>query len=191
MIRAMYFDFYGVWLPNRFADYIALAEQKSPELAVQLREVYQKYALGEEEPEFLANSIKFKLDMPAVTVDEFTLAHSDIAAGIIDFMRSLHGHFLKLGMLANLGKQEYNLLLQINAQYELFEAITGPVTTGAPLMSEETIGSALRQIGEPPESVLVVTGDQQFQQYAASLGMQTVIFAGVPNLQAYLAQALA
>lgn len=141
--------------------------------------------------EYMANTFKFKLDMPDIEPNVFELRETDISQGLIDFIRDLHGHFLKLGVFANLGQQEYTLLQNINAKYQLFEVITGPIKLGSSLLSQEAFAGALRAIGEPPETCLLVTGDPQFGSLAASFGLQTLRFQGFGNLKESLSQLLA
>ncbi len=190
MIRAILFDFYNVWAPEKFSKYIAIAEQNSPELAREFRETINKYYLGLVNTEYIANKFKFKLNRTDIDPHEFKLDKSEISPSLIDFMRNLHSHFIKLGVLANLGTQEYDLLISLNAQYQFFEVITGPIVLGVPLLSHEALVKALQAIGEPPQSCLIVTGNVQYQQFATGFGIQTLHFEGFPKLKESLDQLL-
>ena len=107
-------------------------------------------------------------------------------------MRNLHGHFVKLGVLANLGQQEFKLLTDLNAHTQLFEVITGPLPLQmqAPLLSQDVFAAALQAIGEPPRSCLVVTGNPAYLSFAESLGITALPFEGFPKLQQTLEQLL-
>lgn len=193
MIRAIFFDFYGVWVPNRFSEYLAQAEQHGPEVVNELATVVSRYFQGEATPAEVADSFRFKLSRPDIDTEQFTLQESDISPVVTDFMRDLHGHFVKLGILANLGVQEYDLLTSFNKHNQLFEVITGPFPLGlkVPLLSQEVFVQALQAIGEPPRSCLIVTGNEAYQQFAEQLGIATLMFEGLPKLRQTLEQLVA
>src|SRR5579884_3816230 len=152
MIRAVFFDFYSVWSPDKFMYYQAVAEQTGPEVSKQLSDTLERYFHGEVDLDFVANVIKLKLAQPEVSEDTFKMRASDISLEIIELMRNLHAHFLKLGILANLGKQEYELLNEFNEHNNVFEVISSPLSqrTDATLLSQTVIAKALQDIGEPP-----------------------------------------
>lgn len=192
MIRAIFFDFYGVWLPDRFSEYLAQAEPRGPVIVNELQGLVGRYFQGKATPDEVANGFQTALGRPDITVDQFTLLESDIAPQVGDFMRELHGHFVKLGVLANLGPQEYKLLSDFNAHNQLFEVITGPLPLGlnVPLVDQRVFVAALQAIGEPPESCLYITGNDSYRQFAESLGLQTMDFTGLPALREALNERL-
>ncbi len=193
MIRAIFCDFYGVWVPDRFEEYLRQAEQYGPVITNELQGVVGRYFQGKATPAEVAQQFQLKLNRPDITAEQFTLLETDIAPAVGDFMRNLHGHFVKLGVLANLGVQEYQLLQSFNQHSQLFEAITSPLSLGlnVPLLNQQVFAAALQAIGEPPKSCLVITGNDSYQRFAASLGIATMPFEGLPKLQATLDQVLA
>lgn len=193
VIRAIFFDFYGVWLPDIFSEYLAQAQQRGPVVASELEAVVNKYFQGEASPTDVADNFRFKLSRPDIDTSQFTLQESDISPAVADFMRNLHGHFVKLGILANLGVQEYELLTSFNDHNQLFEVITGPLPLQlkTPLLSQEVFVQALQAIGEPPRSCLVITGNEAYRQFAESLGIATLQFEGLPKLRQTLEEKLA
>jgi FMN phosphatase YigB (HAD superfamily) len=193
MIRAIFFDFYSVWVPDIFSEYLALAPQRGPVVAGELQDIVNKYFMGEVTPAVVADSFRYKLARPDIDESQFTLKETDISPAVTNFMRNLHGHFVKLGVLANLGVQEYEILNSFNLHNPLFEVITGPLPLRmrAPLLSQEVFAQALQAIGEPPGSCLAVSGNPNYLQFAQSLGLAVLPFAGMPNLQQTLDQLLA
>lgn len=193
MIRAIFFDFYGVWVPDRFSEYLRQAEARGPVVTNELQGVVGRYFQGRATPAEVAQQFQIKLNRPDITAEQFTLLESDIAPEVGDFMRNLHGHFVKLGVLANLGVQEYRLLTSFNQHNQLFEVITGPMPLGlnVPLVSQEVFAAALQAIGEPPQSCLVITGNASYRSFAESLGIRTMDFEGLPALRETLDQLLA
>ncbi|HVA11334.1 MAG TPA: hypothetical protein VNG32_04185 [Candidatus Dormibacteraeota bacterium] len=192
MIRAIFFDFYSVWVPDVFSDYLAIAQQGGPAVAGELQSVVDKYFQGQITPDKVADSFRYKLSRPDIDSGIFTLRPDSISPAVTNFMRNLHGHFVKLGVLANLGPQEYKILSEYNKQNQLFEVITGPLPLNlkAPLLSQDVFAQALQAIGEPPRSTLVVSGNAAYLQFAQSLGISALPFAGLPNLQQTLEQIL-
>lgn len=192
MIRAIFFDFYSVWVPDVFSDYLYQAQLRSPEVATELQAVVGRYFYGQATPTEVADQFRFKLARPDIDTNQFTLSEASISPNVTNLMRNLHGHFVKLGILANLGPQEYAILSDYNKRNELFEVIAGPLQLqmNAPLLSQEVFAKALQAIGEPPRSTLVVSGNTAYQQFAQSLGIQVIPFAGMPNLQQTLDQLL-
>jgi FMN phosphatase YigB (HAD superfamily) len=193
VIRAIFFDFYGVWLPDIFSEYLAQAQQRGPVVAGELEAVVSKYFQGEVSPTDVADNFRFKLSRPDIDTSQFILRESDISPAVADFMRNLHGHFVKLGILANLGVQEYELLTSFNNHNQLFEVITGPLSLQLknPLLSQDVFVQALQAIGEPPRSCLIVTGSEAYRQFAESLGISTLPFEGFPKLRQTLEEKLA
>src|ERR1700677_4419405 len=139
MIRAIFFDFYSVWVPDIFSEYLAQAEQHGPVITGELQAVVNQYFQGQVTPEFVADSFRFKLSRPDIDAGQFILKETDISPAVTNFMRNLHGHFVKLGVLAYLGPQEFGILTSFNAHNQLFEVITGPLPLGmkSPLLSQE------------------------------------------------------
>ncbi len=193
MIRAVFFDFYSVWVPDVFTDYLAEARQQNPAIAGELQAVVDKYFFGEANSAEVAEAFRSKLARPDIDANQFTLQETDISPAVIDLMHELHGRFVKLGVLANLGTREYEILTRFNAQNQVFEIIAGPLALRirAPLLSQDVFTTALRAIGEPPASCLVVSGNQNYLQFAQSIGVRALPFAGLPNLRQTLDQLLA
>jgi FMN phosphatase YigB (HAD superfamily) len=193
MIRAVLFDFYGVWVPDRFGEYISQASELGPVVVNDLQGVVGRYFQGRATPAEVAQEFSVKLNRPDIDVEQFTLLESDISPAVGDFMRELHAHFVKLGVLADLGSQEYQLLNGFNQHNQLFEAIVSPYSLGmnVPLLSQEVFAAALQAIGEPPQSCLAVTGNDSYKRFAESLGIITMPFEGLPALRQTLEQELA
>lgn len=193
MIRAIFFDFYGVWVPDRFSEYLAQAEEHGPVITNDLQGVVGRYFQGRATPAEVAENFQLKLNRPDIDADQFILLETDIAPAVGDFMRELHGHFVKLGVLANLGVQEYQLLTSFNQHNQLFETIVSPLSLGLnlPLVNREVFVAALQAIGEPPQSCLFITGNESYQRFAESLGIATMPFKGLPSLRQTLNEVLA
>lgn len=193
MIRAILFDFYGVWLPDIFANYLAEAQQQGFEVSDELQKTVNRYYHGLAGVEEVAGAFRFKLNRPDIDVQQFVLNENSIAPAIVDFMRGLHAHFVKLGVLANLGRQELDLLNNFNQHNQLFEVVSGPLALNLdkPLLDNEVFAQTLQNIGEPPQNCVVVTGSQEYQNFAAGLGMTVLPFAGFPKLKQDLDQMLA
>jgi FMN phosphatase YigB (HAD superfamily) len=193
VVRAIFFDFYGVWTPDIFSQYLALAQQQGPKVAGELEYIVNQYFHGKVDVEYVADSFRFKLSRPEIDSSQFVLSEAAIFPAIVDFMRNLHGHFVKLGILANLGTQEYELLNSFNQHNQVFEVIAGPLPLklAAPLLSNEVFAKALQAIGEPPRSCLVVTANLAYQEFARGLGIATIAYEGFPQLRQTLEQTLA
>lgn len=193
MIRAVLLDFYGVWAPDRFGDLIAAAEQKfgyGSDETNQLVLLLEKYYHGEASLDEITGAFRIKLERPDIDATTFSLHENDISPAVASFMRGLHEHFVKVGILANLGEQEYQLLQQFNQHNQAFEMIGGPLPfiTSAPLLSQDVFSQALNTIGEPPKSCLAVSGNDAYLNFAQSLGISTIKFEGFPKLSQALAQ---
>ncbi len=183
MIRAVIFDFYSVWLPDRFTPYVELTSEQDPAISEEIAKALDTYYLGRIEFDYLLKVLKSKLDIDDQTLEGLKLRRTDISSGIIDFFHELHQHFLKLGVMGNFGKQEYEVLSEVDQQYKQFEVITGPFKTGAPLLSEDTFASALQALGEPPANCLLISGHQDYLDYAKSLGIEVMAYQGFPKLK--------
>ncbi|MDB5164996.1 MAG: hypothetical protein JWL89_622 [Candidatus Saccharibacteria bacterium] len=193
MIRAVFFDFYSVWMPDIFAAHLALAQEHGPQAVSELEHTVSRYFHGLVSIEDVADEFRYKLSRPEIDASQFILNERSISPAIVDFMRELHGHFVKLGVLANLGTQEYQLLTDFNNRNQVFEVIAGPLPfhLDKPLLSNEVFSQTLKTIGEPPRSCLVVTGNAAYQSFASSLGISVLPFQGFPKLKQELDQLLA
>lgn len=185
MIRAVFFDFYGVWLPDIFSTYLAEAEQHGQQAVAELESAVNQYFHGQIDVNEIAGQFRYKLSRMDIESSQFLLDEHSISPAIVDFMRELHGHFVKLGVLANLGTQELELLQAFNERNQVFEVIGAPLAyhTDKPLLSPEVFAQTLQTIGEPPTSCLVVSGNPAYQQFAASLDMTVLPFQGFPALR--------
>lgn len=185
MVRAVFFDFYSVWTPDKFGYYLALAQQTSPELGKQMYDMLERYYHGQVDIEYVSDTFRVRLGHPDLGLSQFKLDESNIAPDIVNFMRDLHGHFLKIGILANLGNQEYQLLSQFNERNQVFEVIASPLSlqSSSSLLSKEVFSLALQAIGEPPQSCLLVSGNPYYLAFAASLDLATLQFEGLPQLE--------
>jgi hypothetical protein len=96
MIRAVFFDFYGVWLPDIFSQYLAEAQPMGPQVTDELVSLLNRYYHGEVSLEDLAGGFKFKMNRPDISADQLLLNASSVSPAIVTFMRELHEHFLKI-----------------------------------------------------------------------------------------------
>lgn len=185
MIRAVLFDFYGVWLPDVFFNYLSEAEQHGQQAVAELESIVNQYFHGQLNVSDVAGHFRYKLSRMDIESSQFILDEHSISPAIVDFMRELHGHFVKLGVLANLGTQELKLLQDFNTRNQVFEVIGAPLafSSDKPLLSKEIFAQALQIIGEPPTSCLVVSGNSAYQEFAGSLGMTVLPFQGFPALR--------
>ena len=183
MVRAVIFDFYGVWVPDVLGGYVE--SEQDPSLKQLLANEVAAYYQGRNDLEHIAGTLKFKCNRFDVDVNKMTLRETDIGAELVTFLRNLHGHFLKLGVVANLGVMENELLKNFNAHQQLFEVIASPLSLNLflPLLSEEFFAAALQTLGEPPKSCLAISGNAEYRQFAESIGMQSLPFEGLPKLE--------
>jgi FMN phosphatase YigB (HAD superfamily) len=188
MIRAVLFDFYSVWLPDIFTEYLASAQQQDPALYAELNAAVEKYYQGEVDIVYVTDVFRYKLSDSTIDAQLFRFREQDISPEAITFMRNLHSHFIKLGILANLGKSEFGLLEELNKHNQLFELIACPASLQIrqPLLTREVFVAALNLIGEPPANCLIVTGNLDYSNFANSLGINTVKFDGFPELTEYM-----
>lgn len=182
MLRAIFFDFYGVWVPDRFDDLITKTASSNENMAAQLREILHAYYIGLIDLDILTSSFKLKLDQPDLDLSNFKLEAAHISPDAIKFIQYLHSHFIKVGILASLGAGEHKILSDLDVKYKLFENITDTYSLGLPLLSKEVFIQALRGIGEPKDSCTIVTGHQDFAEFAKTLGINTISYAGFPSL---------
>jgi FMN phosphatase YigB (HAD superfamily) len=185
MIRAIFFDFYSVWTPDKFGFYLANAQLNGPEAYKKLYDDMERYYHGEVDIEYLAEAFRYNLGHPDITSTLFKLNEADISGEIVNFIRSLHGHFIKIGILANLGPQENKLLSDFNEHNQLFELIASPLSLGikTQLLNQEVFAKALQSIGEPPTSCLLVSGNPYYLAFASLFGLRTLQFEGLPQLE--------
>lgn len=192
MIRAVLFDFYGVWAPDILSDYLVEAKVRGWDAEEELRKQVQQYFQGKTGPNEIAEAFRYNLRRPDIANDQFTLHEEAVYPAIVTLMRGLHSHFLKVGILANLGVQEYKLLSDFNAHNQVFEVIGGPLAfqMDKPLLSQEIFARALQTIGEPPQSTLVVSSNQEYLDFARNLGIVTLPYQGYDKLLPALEEAL-
>jgi FMN phosphatase YigB (HAD superfamily) len=192
MIRAIFFDFYSVWTPDKFGYYLANAQLNGPEVYKQMYDLMEQYYHGQVDVSIIAETFQTRLGHPDITVETLRLSKDSISPEITNFIRGLHGHFVKVGVFANLGMQENQLLSDFNKDTQLFEVIASPLSlnTTQPLLSQEVFAGALQAIGEPPESTLIVSGNPYILAFAKNFGINTLHFEGLPKLEQTLAQIL-
>ncbi|HEX4774954.1 MAG TPA: hypothetical protein VH234_05555 [Candidatus Saccharimonadales bacterium] len=183
MIRAILFDFYSVWLPDKLGSYLETSRQNI-ELYNLLAPIIERYYRGDVDIVYVTDVLRLRLNDPTINLEQFRLSEADIPPNIINFMRNLHSHFIKLGILGNLGRMELEFLNAVNQHNQLFELIASPLSLqlAMPLLSPDVFVAALNTIGEPPENCLIVTGNDDYIAFAGSLGIMTIKFEGLPKL---------
>lgn len=183
MLRAIFFDFYGVWVPDQFNQLISDTAKYEPGIADELQRFTEQYYVGHINLEGLVNNIKLKLNKPGLVVSDFELHESSISSEAIKFIQYLHGHFVKVGILAKLGQREYEILHNLDTQYKLFENITSTYNLKLPLLTKEVFVEAFNKIGEPRDSCIIVTGNTEYAEYAKKLGITILLYEGFPKLR--------
>jgi len=188
MIRAVLFDFYSVWTPDKISYYLAVSQLVGPEIYKEMSDLVDQYYHGQVDIDQISDSFRVKLGHPDISVNQFKLSEKNISPQIVEFMRNLHEHFLKIGILANLGNQEYGLLHDFNEHNQLFEVIASPLSfkVSRPLLSKEVFAQALQTIGEPLDNCIYVSGNKDYLSFAELLGMKTIQFEGYKTLKTYI-----
>jgi FMN phosphatase YigB (HAD superfamily) len=192
MIRAVLFDFYSVWTPDKLSYYLAYAELMSPAIYKELHDAVEKYYQGDMSLEDMSGTIRYKLGAKDIDNNSFKLSVNSISPNITNFMKDLHGHFVKVGVLANLGQQEYAVLKQFNEINQIIETVASPYSLNLkkPLLDPEVFNKTFEAIGETADSCLYVSGNPYHLAYARVLGLQTLQFEGFDQLKANLDQML-
>lgn len=193
MVRAIFFDFYSVWTPDKLQGLLDEAVALGPGEHAALAELVDKYYHGRATLAEVADAFRWKLGRGDIDEAALTLRETDISPTVANLMRVLHGHFVKLGVLGNLGKMELELLNHFNASQQLFEVIMSPLSipTPKPLLSRDVFGKALGTIDEQPGTCLVISGHDDYLSFASGYGMQTIKYAGLGELGHSLGQLLA
>jgi FMN phosphatase YigB (HAD superfamily) len=185
MIKAIFFDFHTVWKPDRLAYYLAMAEQYGPEVYESLYEIVEKYYHGAVQLEYVCDAIRIRLGQADVTVDQFKTTEADIAPSIVKLIQNLRAQYIKVGILANLGADEFDLLAKYTLANNVFDTVVCPISLSTPetLLSKEVFEGALRAIGEPPEQTMIISGNPYMVQFAASFNIYTMHFEGLNKLE--------
>ena len=103
-------------------------------------------------------------------------------------MQDLHGHFVKIGILGNLGPQEYDVLKNFNDKIKIIDIIASPFSLKMqqPLLEKEVFSKALQSIGETADSCLYVSGNNYHLAFAKAMGLQVLQFEGLGVLESSL-----
>jgi FMN phosphatase YigB (HAD superfamily) len=192
MIRAIFFDFYSVWTPDKIGYYLAYAELISPSVYKELFDASEKYYQGDLSLDDLTGTFRYKLGATDIDQTSFKLNAKAISPEIANFMKSLHGHFVKVGVLANLGPQEYEVLKQFNDANEIIEAVISPYSLDLklPLLDMEVFSRATSAIGEDAASSLYISGNPYHLAFAKAMSMQTLQYEGLKQLESTMDQLL-
>jgi FMN phosphatase YigB (HAD superfamily) len=184
MVKAILFDFYGVWARDKIQAVLDESEALGAPETATMAELVKRYYHGELN---FAELIYFlSIELRITNLDEATLSvsESDIPPALISLARNLHSHFVKIGILANLGLTELTLLERFNSRQSLFEAVLSPLSLSVkhPLLSNEVFTKAVRSIDEVPGSCLVVSGHDDYLSFASNFGMHAIRFTGIAQL---------
>jgi FMN phosphatase YigB (HAD superfamily) len=192
MIRAVFFDFYSVWTPDKIGYYLAYAQIMSPTIYKELCDATEKYYQGDMSIDNLTNMFRVKLGANDIGSETFKISAASISPAIADFMRSLHGHSVKVGVFGNLGHQEYEALKTFNEASQAMEIVASPYSLSLkkPLLDEEVFNKTFATIKEPAEYCLIISGNPYYLAFARALGVQTLQFDGLKTLENTLNQLL-
>jgi FMN phosphatase YigB (HAD superfamily) len=193
MIRAIFFDFYSVWTPDKLSYYLYYSQLMSPTIHKEIHDAIANYYQGNLSLDDMTGTIRYKLGANDISADSFKLSANSISPEIAKFMQGLHGHFIKVGVLANLGPQEYEVLKQFNDTNLIIEAIISPYSLNLkkPLLDQEVFTKAFEAVGETADSCLIISGNPYYLAYAELIGAQTLFFEGLEQLESSLDQLLA
>lgn len=182
MLRAIFFDFYSVWAPDPFAKYLVQAERDDKQVAEILREDIKKYYYGIADADYIANSFKISLGIQDIEPSEFIIKEPRISPDKVQFFQNLHNHFVKVGILADMGKHEHGILTKLNNEYKLFENISSSYSLGHQILDSQVFAKVLQAVGEPIEFCLIVTGNTEYIDFAEKLGFKTIKYVRMPDL---------
>jgi hypothetical protein len=192
MIRALFFDFYSVCAPDTIGALLNEAKTLQPQVSAELEDIVNQYYHGVIDVSRLVAAFKLKLGRADISEASFLLRESEAMPVVIRDLRSLHGHFLKIGILGNMGTMELDYLKRFEATHALLEAIVSPLSLGSaqPLLSPEVFGAALQAIGEQPDSCVAISGHDEYLAFAASHGLLTIKFEKMTQLMGTLTELL-
>jgi len=193
MVKAIFFDFYSVWVPDKLQAVLDEAKARGASEADAMTQLTQQYYHGEVNLTTMAFNLKFKHGSTNFDEASLNLHESDISPDLVNLARALHGHFVKLGILGNLGFMELGLLYEFNSAQSLFEAIVSPLSLSLkrPLLSKEVFTKATQTVGETPDSCVAISGHDDYIAFASSFGMQTIKFTSLTQLADDLVRILA
>lgn len=186
MIRAVIFDFYSVIVPDVFEAFEKKVLEEDEDASSKIKKQVDNYYMGLSTFEYLIGALEYISGNEEELTKYFRLTDSDIPPIFIEIVKALHLHFMKVGILGNMGEQEIDLLTKFNEQYQEFDLISGPATYGEPLLSEAFFKAALRDLGEPPQTCLLISGHQEYLNFAKQINMQTYGFVSFDDISRHL-----
>ncbi len=186
MIRAVIFDFYSVVIPDVFENFEKELLSKDEQSASKIQKQLDDYFMGLSTFEYLTGALEYISGNEKSLTENFKLFESDIPEIFIKLVEALHMHFLKVSIIANIGEQEISLLSNFNEQLKEFDLIAGPSTYGDPLLSESFFKAALKDLGEPPQNCLLISGHQDYLNFAKQISMNVYRFIDFNDVSRYL-----
>ncbi len=183
MIKAVIFDFYSVFRPDLFEDFIQQAKNFSFDESGRVIDELNNYYLGISDINDLTDAIHIIFKSKEIKTTQLIMDKLTIPESFINLTHKLHTHFIKIGIAGNIGKQEIKFLNRFNEQNHQFDLIAGPLNYGELLLSQKFFEEYLYEIGEPPENCLLISGHRDYINFCKDLGMKTYIYDNFNELQ--------
>lgn len=175
-MKAIIFDCFGVLLGTIYGEQLSTLEQRSPDLAQQLRDVHRALDHGlltrEEALAHMAQILDTTPEELAKEEDRSEVRN----VPLIDFIRTLKPRY-KLAMLSNVsGRDRLDSLFLPGELDELFEVVVASGDEGTAKPEAGIYQLAAERLGVAPEDCLMVDDIRGFCDGAENVGMQAIQF---------------
>lgn len=187
MIRAVVFDCFGVlcadgWLPFKEAHFMSDPGmwQKATELNVACDSGQLPYE------EFVAEIAKLA-DVPESEVRQ-AIDTNPVNTEIFEYIKALKSQY-KIGLLSNAGADWLNEIFRPE-QIALFDAIALSYETGFTKPKPEAFQIIADRLNVAPSECILIDDQERYLTGAEVVGMQTVLYNSLPQLQIELEELL-
>lgn len=188
MVRAIIFDLYGVLGLNGWQDFKQQHFDGRWELWEPLRLLGQKVDAGEASDDEFAAAIAAATGETTATV-RYQFEHTQANIELLEFIKNeLRGKY-KIGLLSNASSDVLPGIFTADQQ-GLFDARVMSVFVGIAKPDPTMFTLICEQMGVTPAECLMIDDQQRHLDIAAALGMKTVLYGSVEQVEHDVLEAL-
>ena len=176
MLRAVIFDFFSVFREDIYQEFLDSAAGISDDVKSQVETALNNYYQGITSMKSLRSDLEIIYRTHDIPTEELLIEKLNIPDEFVNITKKLHMHFLKVILAGNFGEQEKKLLETFNNETKQFDSIITPANYGELLTSNKFFEGMLNEIGEPPQNCILISGHEDYINFASSIGMVTYLY---------------
>ncbi len=191
MIKAVIFDFYGVFVVDGSRILIERARKINESIAKELENVMKQHSYGLVDIDYVKDSFKIKLGLPDEEISDYFSSSKKLDERVIQFVGSLRAKSLKTGLLSNTGGDVITRYMVQGHVSSLFDALVLSYEVGLIKPNPEIYLMMAKRLGLQPADCLMIDDNQDNVDGALAAGMKAIKYTDFESMLQAIAHEMA